>query len=94
MLEVASEMDLREARCPLKVSLRGQRDRSVHLVTNQILSELDYTCEALEARKDRIPWYGEGPMRLDLMCKGTREGPLPIPLHPAAEAFWRKQGYL
>src|SRR5581483_6864376 len=22
-------------------------------------------CAALEARKDRIPWYGEGPMRLD-----------------------------
>lgn len=51
-------------------------------------------CTALEARKDRIPCYGEGPMRLDLMCKGTKEGPLPIPLHPAAERFWRERGYL
>lgn len=51
-------------------------------------------CTALEARKDRIPWYGDGPMRLDLMCKDTKEGPLPIPLHPAAEAFWRERGYL
>lgn len=51
-------------------------------------------CAALEARKDRIPWYGEGPMRLDLMCTDTREGPVPIPLHPAAERFWREKGYL
>ena len=51
-------------------------------------------CAALENRKDRIPWYGQGPMRLDLMCQDTREGPLPIPLHPAAEAFWRSRGYL
>jgi TRAP-type uncharacterized transport system substrate-binding protein len=51
-------------------------------------------CEGLEARKDRIPWYGEGPLRLDLLCKDSREGPLYIPLHPAAAAFWRKRGYL
>ncbi len=51
-------------------------------------------CVGLENRKDRIPWYGEGPLRLDLMCKDTREGPLAIPLHPAAEGFWRQRGYL
>jgi len=51
-------------------------------------------CAGLEARKARIPWYGEGPMRLDLMCKDTKEGPLTIPLHPAAEKFWRECGYL
>ena len=52
-------------------------------------------CMALEARKDRIPPdTGEGPLPLDLMCKDTIEGPLGIPLHPAAERFWREQGYL
>ncbi len=51
-------------------------------------------CAALENRKDRIPWYGEGPLRLDLMCRDTREGPLDIPLHPAAERFWKGLGYL
>jgi TRAP-type uncharacterized transport system substrate-binding protein len=51
-------------------------------------------CAALEGRKERIPWYGDGPMRLDLMCKDTREGPMTIPLHPAAEAYWRERGYL
>jgi TRAP-type uncharacterized transport system substrate-binding protein len=51
-------------------------------------------CAGLEGRRERIPWYGDGPMRLDLMCKDTREGPMLIPLHRAAEAFWREQGYL
>ena len=52
-------------------------------------------CTALEARKDRIPPdTGEGPLPLDQMCKDTVSGPLGIPLHPAAEQFWREQGYL
>jgi TRAP-type uncharacterized transport system substrate-binding protein len=51
-------------------------------------------CQGLENRKERIPWYGNGPLALDILCKDSREGPLAIPLHPAAEAFWKKQGYL
>ena len=51
-------------------------------------------CAALEARKDRIPWEEEGPLPLERMCLDTIEGPLGIPLHPAAERFWREQGYL
>jgi len=53
-----------------------------------------FFCEGLEARKDRIPWYGEGPLRLDVVTHDTPDGPLCIPLHPAAEAFWREKGYL
>ena len=52
-------------------------------------------CEALDARKDTIPSdEGRPPLPVHLMCKDTREGPLDIPLHPAAEAFWRERGYL
>jgi TRAP-type uncharacterized transport system substrate-binding protein len=51
-------------------------------------------CRALEARKDRIPWQGQGPLPLEHMCRDTPEGPLDLPLHPAAERFWRAQGYL
>jgi hypothetical protein len=51
-------------------------------------------CIGLENRKDRIPWYGKGPFRTDLFCKSSREAPLDIPLHPAAEKFWRELGYL
>jgi TRAP-type uncharacterized transport system substrate-binding protein len=51
-------------------------------------------CGALEARKDRIPWYGDGPLNLDQMCRDTRDGPLMVLLHPAAERFWKERGYL
>jgi TRAP-type uncharacterized transport system substrate-binding protein len=51
-------------------------------------------CSALEARKEKIPWQEEGPLPLDRMCRDTPEGPLNIPLHPAAERFWHERGYL
>jgi TRAP-type uncharacterized transport system substrate-binding protein len=51
-------------------------------------------CAALEARKEEIGWQEPGPLPLDLMCRDTPDGPLVIPLHQAAETFWRKQGYL
>jgi TRAP-type uncharacterized transport system substrate-binding protein len=51
-------------------------------------------CAGLEARKDRIPWYGEGPLPLHKLCKDSREGALYLPLHPGAERFWRECGYL
>ena len=51
-------------------------------------------CAALEARKDLIPWEEEGRLPLERMCRDTPEGPLDIPLHPAAERFWKSRGYL
>ena len=51
-------------------------------------------CAALEARKEKIIWQEEGPLPLERMCRDTAEGPLNIPLHPAAERFWRERGYL
>jgi hypothetical protein len=51
-------------------------------------------CSALEARKDRIPWQGDGPLPLHRMCFEAEDTPLTAPLHPAAEAFWRERGYL
>ena len=51
-------------------------------------------CASLEARRGMIPWEGEGPLPLDIMCRDTPEAPLGVPLHPAAEAFWQEQGYL
>lgn len=52
-------------------------------------------CQALETRKERIPWFGgEGPMPLDRMVQNTPEAPVTIPLHPAAERFWRQKGYI
>lgn len=51
-------------------------------------------CGALEARKDSIPWQGDGPLPLERMCRDTPETPQDVPFHPAAERFWRERGYL
>jgi NMT1-like family len=51
-------------------------------------------CAALESRKDRIAWQEPGPLPLESMCRDTPEGPLMIPLHSAAERYWRERGYL
>jgi TRAP-type uncharacterized transport system substrate-binding protein len=50
-------------------------------------------CQALEASKDRIPWAEGAPLPLAQMVRDTPEGHLEVPLHPAAERFWRDRGY-
>jgi TRAP-type uncharacterized transport system substrate-binding protein len=51
-------------------------------------------CSALEACKDRIPWAKADPLPLEQMVRDTVEGRLEVPLHPAAERFWRERGYI
>ena len=51
-------------------------------------------CRALETSKDRIPWAQDAPLPLAQMVRDTAEGHLEVPLHPAAERFWREKGYL
>ena len=36
-------------------------------------------CAALDARKVRIPWLGEGPLPLDVLCKDNKDGALYLP---------------
>ena len=51
-------------------------------------------CNALEARREQIPWEDPGPLPLERMCVDGPGVPIPAPLHPAAESFWRGRGYL
>lgn len=51
-------------------------------------------CAGLEARRDVIRWEGPGPLPLERMCGNSPEAPLGIPLHPAAERYWKDRGYL
>ena len=51
-------------------------------------------CRALKASKDRVPWAEEGPLPLERMVQDSAEGHLEVPLHPAAERFWRECGYI
>jgi TRAP-type uncharacterized transport system substrate-binding protein len=51
-------------------------------------------CHALDARKHLIPWEGDGPLPVERMCREAPDTPQPVPLHPAAERYWRQCGYL
>lgn len=51
-------------------------------------------CAALDARKHKIPWQGEGPLPVERMCREAPDTPVDIPFHPAAERFWRERGYI
>ena len=51
-------------------------------------------CAGLDARKHLIPWEQPGPLPVERMCLDAPDTPLDVPLHPAAERFWRERGYL
>jgi TRAP-type uncharacterized transport system substrate-binding protein len=51
-------------------------------------------CAALDARRGTIPWQGDGPLPVERMSRNESDTPLDIPLHPAAELYWRERGYL
>jgi len=51
-------------------------------------------CAALDARKGAIPWQGTGPLPLARMCNEHPDTPQDVPMHPAAERFWRERGYI
>ena len=50
-------------------------------------------CIGLQARADRLIVDGAG-LPLEQMVRDTPDGPLEVPFHPAAEAYWRETGYL
>ena len=48
----------------------------------------------IEARKARIPWEEPGDLPVERMAREALDTPQCVPLHPAAERFWRSRGYL
>ncbi len=50
-------------------------------------------CAGLDLRRADIPWEGAGPLPIADMCRDTPDGPLDVPLHPAAERYWHERGY-
>lgn len=52
-------------------------------------------CAGLEYHKERIPWEGgTGPFPLERLNRSPAEAPLDVPLHRAADTYWRERGYL
>ena len=59
--------------------------------SNQLVTQI---CEGFEARKHLIPWQEEGPLPIERMCRDCPDTPLDVPLHPAAEEFWKGLSYI
>jgi TRAP-type uncharacterized transport system substrate-binding protein len=51
-------------------------------------------CAGLLARKARIPWEEPGDLPVERMAREAPDTPQTVPLHRAAERFWRGRGYL
>lgn len=51
-------------------------------------------CAGLDLRRASIPWEGFGPLPIADMCRDTPDGPLDVPLHPAAHRYWHEKGYI
>ncbi len=51
-------------------------------------------CAGLDARKARIPWEEPGELPVERMAREAVDTPQTVPLHPAAERFWKNRGYL
>jgi TRAP-type uncharacterized transport system substrate-binding protein len=51
-------------------------------------------CQSLDARKTRIAWEEPGDLPVERMAREALDTPQTVPLHPAAERFWRSRGYL
>ena len=65
--------DIRDRRFPLKISLRGQRDHSVHLVVDEVLSTVGFSID------DIVSWGGQvhhhpGVMDILDQVKGVERG--------------------
>lgn len=52
--------------------------------------EVTGICAALAARVERVPWQEDGPLTIDRMYGNEPDAPYDVPLHPAAERFWRE----
>jgi hypothetical protein len=55
-------------------------------------------CRVLVARRDDFVWDIGGvrqpPLPLERMVREAPDTPFDVPMHPAAAAVWRQQGYL
>lgn len=51
-------------------------------------------CAALEKRVGEIPWQEDAPLTIERMVRNAADAPYDVPLHLAAERYWRAQGLL
>jgi TRAP-type uncharacterized transport system substrate-binding protein len=69
---ITSLTDIRDRHIPLRVSLRGQADHSVHLVTDQIFRTMGFSLEDIKAWGGQVRYDPDVPRpggRLDLVAR-------------------------
>lgn len=52
--------------------------------------EVTGICAALAARVERVPWQEDAPLTIERMYGNASDAPFDVPLHPAAERYWRE----
>jgi TRAP-type uncharacterized transport system substrate-binding protein len=55
---------------------------------------VEQICAGLAARNMNIPWEEPGDLPVDRMAKEAIDTPQCVPLHPAAERYWKSRGWL
>ena len=71
--DVQSLRELRERRLPLRVSIRGQMDHSLHLVVKEVLSAAGFSLEDITSWGGQVrydPGLPKGPNRVGAMQRG------------------------
>jgi TRAP-type uncharacterized transport system substrate-binding protein len=70
---ISSLAEIRDRRYPLRISLRGQRDHSTHMVTEMILAAAGFSLADVESWGGQLRYDDEVPRRggrLDLVARG------------------------
>ncbi len=55
---------------------------------------VEQICAGLAARTMNIPWEEPGDLPVERMAKEAIDTPQCVPLHPAAERYWKSRGWL
>jgi TRAP-type uncharacterized transport system substrate-binding protein len=55
---------------------------------------VELICAGIEARKMQVPWEEPGDLPVERMAKEAIDTPQVVPLHPAAERYWKSRGFL
>ncbi|HLI23227.1 MAG TPA: TAXI family TRAP transporter solute-binding subunit [Stellaceae bacterium] len=55
---------------------------------------VEQICAGIEARKMRVPWEEPGDLPVERMAQEAIDTPQVVPLHPAAERYWKSRGFL
>src|SRR5688572_26396694 len=70
---LTSVADIKREQYPLKISLRGQKDHSVHFITNEVFKVHGFTLEDIESWGGEVRWDEEmpnGDTRLGALGRG------------------------